>query len=388
MPSTASSENGSAPGAAASNGSATNGSARNGSAREAESPAASAASAIGTDRWSAWAERIVGGDSIDRETAREILEVGPAGLMDLVSAAFKIRRHYYGLTVKLNYLVNAKSGLCPEDCGYCSQSRDSTAAIDRYPVMDEEEIIEQAEEAVANKASTCCIVLSGRGPSEKEVDRVGSAVRTIKERHPDLKICACMGILRDGQAERLREAGVDRYNHNVNTAESHHDEIVSTHTYEDRTETVKKADGAGISPCSGVIVGLGEDRSELVDSAFALRELGADSIPVNFLIPIEGTPMEDRGGELDPRYCLKVLCMFRFVCPDREIRISAGREVHLGHLQPMALYPANSMFVSDYLTEPGQEASSDWAMIEDLGFEVEPIGGPMGPQPDGPPTSD
>lgn len=309
-----------------------------------------------------------------------MLEVDPAGLMDLLAASFRIRRHYYGLTVKLNYLVNAKSGLCPEDCGYCSQSRASTAPIDQYPVMDREEIIERAEEAVEARASTCCIVLSGRGPSEKEVDRVSDAVREIKDRHPGLKICACMGILRDGQAERLREAGVDRYNHNVNTAESFHEEIVSTHEYEDRTRTVNRAAEAGISPCSGVIVGMGESAEQIVDSAFALRELGADSIPVNFLIPIDGTPMEDRGGELNPRYGLKVLAMFRFVCPDREIRISAGREVHLGNLQPMALYPANSMFVSDYLTEPGQETPDDWQMIEDLGFEVEPVGGPMGPE--------
>ena len=380
-------------------------------------------------RWHALADDVLSGAAPSHQQALDILNAPDDAVLELLAAAYRIRRHYYGNTVKLNYLVNAKSGLCPEDCGYCSQSRLSTASIHKYPLMDADEIIEGAEQAVAMKASTCCIVLSGRGPSNKEVRRVAEATRTIKERHPGLKICACMGLLRDGQAEELKEAGVDRYNHNVNTASSHHDEVVSTHTYDDRVETVEKAKHAGISPCSGVIIGMGETDEQIVEAAFALRSLGSDSIPVNFLIPIEGTPMElrqrahqqknganndgrkhsadgaaaknghrapdtaaghgRRAADITPRFALKVLAMYRFVCPDREIRVSAGREVHLRSLQPMAFYAANALFVSDYLTEPGQTSESDWEMIEDLGFEIETVGeGPLTPAGDGASSGD
>lgn len=341
-------------------------------------PQASSDSAT-LSHWQALAAQVLDGKPVSEQAALQILDVSASGLLDLLAGAYRIRKHYFGNTVKLNYLVNAKSGLCPEDCGYCSQSQVSSAGIERYGLMDRETLIDQANRAVEAQASTCCIVLSGRGPSKKEVNEVAGAVEEIKEEHPELKICACMGILREGQAERLKKAGVDRYNHNVNTADSFHDEIVTTHSYEDRVSTVEKAKQANISPCSGVIVGMGESQAQIVESAFALRELGADSIPVNFLIPVEGTPMEDRGEEINPRYALKVLAMFRYVCPDREIRISAGREVHLRSMQPMAFYPANAMFVSDYLTEPGQAINSDWQMIEDMGFEIESIGGPMGP---------
>ena len=330
--------------------------------------------------WHALSGRVLSGTPATTAEALSVLNAPDVEVLDILAAAYRLRRHHFGNTVKLNYLVNAKSGLCPEDCGYCSQSHVSSADIKQYGMMDKETLIEQAEDAVAARASTCCIVISGRGPSQKEVNHVSEAVQEIKSRHPELKVCACMGILRDGQAEQLKEAGVDRYNHNVNTAASHHDEVVSTHTYEDRVRTVEKSKAAGISPCSGVIVGMGESNEQIVESAFALRDLHSDSIPVNFLIPIEGTPMQERdlGRDITPRFALKVLAMFRFVCPDREIRVSAGREVHLRSLQPMSLYAANAIFVSDYLTEPGQASSSDWEMIEDLGFEVEPVGGPMG----------
>jgi biotin synthase len=188
-----------------------------------------------------------------------------------------------------------------------------------------------------------------------------------------------MGLLDEEEAVALKEAGVERYNHNLNTSADFYDDICTTHGYDDRVATVQAVAAAGISPCSGVIVGMGETREQLVDACFALREIGAQSIPVNFLLPIAGTPLEDRTERLDPRFCLKVLCLFRLICPDREIRLSAGREVHLGTLQPLGLYAANAIFVADYLTEPGQPAEEDWRMIEDMGFEIEPLGVPIGP---------
>ena len=332
-------------------------------------------------RWNALAERVLDGQPTSREDALAILDAPELELLDLLSAAYRVRHRYYGNTVKLNYLINAKSGVCPEDCHYCSQSRISTADIDRYPLMSAQDIAARAERAVELRASTCCIVTAARRPSARELREVSDAVRQVKERHPELKVCACMGLLDDDEAATLREAGVDRYNHNLNTAESRYGEICTTHTYDDRVETVGSVARSGISPCSGVIVGMGETHAELVDVAAELRELAVDSIPVNFLIPIEGTPLAQTAARIDPRFALRVLAMFRFVCPDREIRLSAGREVHLGTLQPLGLYPANAIFVADYLTEHGQEPEEDWRMIEELGFEIEGIGGPMGPTP-------
>ncbi len=324
--------------------------------------------------WGELAERVLAGIPASAADAHAVLDAPDDELLDLLGAAFRIRHHYYGTSVKLNYLINAKSGVCPEDCHYCSQSRVSTADIDRYPLLSADEIAARAERAVELRASTCCIVTAARRPSARELREVSDAVRQVKERHPGLKVCACMGLLDDDQAATLRKAGVDRYNHNLNTSESHYGAICTTHTYEDRLDTVGSVSRSGISPCSGVIVGMGESHEQLVDVAFELRALDVDSIPVNFLIPIEGTPLEAQPAKIDPRFALRVLTTFRFVCPDKEIRLSAGRELHLGALQPLGLYPANAIFVADYLTERGQAPEEDWRMIEELGFEIEPIG--------------
>jgi biotin synthase len=329
--------------------------------------------------WAELAQSVLEGHRLGAEEALSVLESPDGQLLSLVEAAYTVRRHFYGDVVKLNYLVNAKSGVCPEDCHYCSQSRISTAAIDRYQLLPAEEVAARVGRGVALGASTCCIVISARGPSGRELRGVCESVLLAKERHPGLKICACLGLLRDEQAEELRAAGVDRYNHNLNTSRDHYGEICSTHTYADREATVRAVKRAGISPCSGVIVGMGETREQLVDSAFSLRDVGAESIPVNFLLPIRGTPLERAPARLTPAYCLKVLCLFRLVCPDREIRVSAGREAHLGSLQPFSLYPANALFVADYLTEPGQPPEDDSRMIGDLGLQIEPLGAPIGP---------
>lgn len=326
-----------------------------------------------TQDWNALADRILDGGAITPDEALAVLHAPDEDVPALLAAAWKLRRHHFGNKVKLNYLVNAKSGLCPEDCTYCTQSKDSTADIEQYRLLSQDQIIEKAEHAHGLHAGTCCIVISAKSPSDQEVDHVAGAVQEIKRRHPEMKICACLGILREGQADRLAAAGADRYNHNLNTAESHYEEICSTHSYRDRLETVEASRKAGISPCSGVIVGMGETREQVVESAYALERLDVDSIPVNFFLAVEGTPLGDDPDlePLDPRYCLKVLCMYRFVNPAKEIRVSAGREEHLRTLQPMSLYAANAMFLADYLTEPGQAVEMDEQMITDLGFEWE-----------------
>lgn len=320
-------------------------------------------------RWNDLAEKALDGELITMEEGLSVLEATDDELLPLLQAAYKVRRYYYGQKVKLNLIINAKSGLCPEDCGYCSQSVVSKAPISKYPLLEKEILVEGARKALELKVGTYCIVASGRSPTNKELEQVIEAVEEIKGAMP-LKICACLGILSEEQAKRLKKAGVDRYNHNLNTSRGHFDRITSTHTYEDRVATVEKAKAAGISPCSGVIIGMGESNREIVEMAFALRELDADSIPVNFLNPIPGTPLEGK-RDLNPRQCLKVLALMRLVNPSKEIRIAGGREVNLRSLQALGLYAANSVFVGDYLTTEGQEAMEDHKMIEDMGFEIE-----------------
>lgn len=323
--------------------------------------------------WNAVADRILDGGEVTEDEALTVLHAPDSDVPGLLAAAWKLRSHHFGNKVKLNYLVNAKSGLCPEDCTYCTQSKDSVAEIEQHRLLTQDQIIEKAEQAYELNAGTCCIVISAKSPSDHEVDHVAGAVEVIKQRHPDMKLCACLGILKDGQADRLATAGADRYNHNINTAESHYEEVCSTHSYKDRLDTVEASKKAGISPCSGVIVGMGETKDQVVESAYALKRMDVDSIPVNFFLAVEGTPLGDSTEleKLDPRYCLKVLCMYRFVNPAKEIRVSAGREEHLRTLQPMSLYAANAMFLADYLTEPGQAVEMDQQIIEDLGFEWE-----------------
>jgi biotin synthase len=319
--------------------------------------------------WEALADKALEGERPTRDEAHAVLASGDDELLALLAAAFRVRRRYFGRKVKLNVLMSAKTGVCPEDCGYCSQSVVSTAAIPKHQLLSQEEIVRGAHDAWWRKAGTYCIVASGRGPSARELRAVAGAVRRIKAELP-MKICACLGILTDEQAQELRAAGVDRYNHNLNTSAGHYGVITTTHSYEDRVRTVEAVKRAGISPCSGCIVGMHEIDEDVVDVAYALRELDADSIPVNFLHAIPGTPLEGV-DELDPRRCLRVLALFRFVCPAKEIRVSGGREVNLRSLQPLALYPANAIFLGDYLTTGGQDASADYRMIEDLGFEIE-----------------
>ncbi len=321
-------------------------------------------------KYEGYAEKALAGECLTTEEGLAVLHAPDEALLDLLAAAFQVRHHYFGRRVLLHVLMNAKSGLCPEDCGYCSQSSISTAPIDRYPLKSREEILADARRAAQVGAKRFCIVISGRGPTDREVDGIADAVRTIKRELP-LGICASVGLLAPEQAEALKAAGVDRLNHNLNTSERFYPAICSTHTYQDRLDTLAAAQAAGLERCCGLIAGQGETDQDLIDVATALRRLRPDSIPVNFLHPIAGTPLEGV-HELTPTRCLKILCLFRFYNPATEIRVAGGREHNLGHLQALALYPANAMFVNGYLTTDGQPADEAITMIRQMGFEIEP----------------
>ncbi len=306
---------------------------------------------------------------LDRDEMISVLHAPDERLPELLDAAFRVRRHYFGKRVQIHVLMNAKSGLCPEDCHYCSQSSVSKAPIDKYPLLPRERLLEGAIRAKEAGAIRYCMVNSGRGPTLKEIEEMAEVVCRIKDSVP-INICCSLGLLNEAKAKILKEAGVERVNHNLNTSRRYHPQICSTHTYEDRVETVEHVKAAGLSPCCGGIIGMGEQDDDIMDLALALRELDVESIPINFLHPISGTPLQG-ANHLTPQHCLKALCLFRFINPEKEIRVAGGRELNLRSLQPLSLYPANSIFVNGYLTTSGQKASDAHRMIEDLGFEID-----------------
>ncbi|RNL86985.1 biotin synthase BioB [Halostreptopolyspora alba] len=317
----------------------------------------------------------------EQPTRTELLEVLTStddDLLDAVAAAFRVRLRYFERRVKLNYLVNLKSGLCPEDCTYCSQRLGSSADILTYTWLSPEETRTAASCGIDAGASRVCLVASGRGPTDRDVGRLEPTIAEIKAEHPGVEVCACLGLLSEGQADRLREAGVDAYNHNLNTSAERYSDICTTHGFSDRVDTVRSATTAGLSPCSGLIAGLGETDDDIVDALFALRELDPDSVPVNFLIPFDGTPLAGR-WDLTPQRCLRILVVARLVFPDAEVRLAGGREIHLRGLQTLALHVVNSIFLGDYLTSEGQPGQADLAMIRDAGFTVEGVGEPTLP---------
>ena len=318
--------------------------------------------------WSRLAERVLASHRVTEEEALAILLSSDDELLDVLAGAYKLRRRWFGQTVQLYFLMNAKSGLCPEDCHYCSQAKTSTADIPKYNLLSREKLLDGARVAAERGSKTYCIVISARGPSEREIQAVEKIVPEIKSQY-DLEVCACLGLLTPDQAQRLAACGVNKVNHNLNTSAEFYGQICTTHTYADRVGTLKAVRAAGLELCSGGIIGMGERDIDVVRMALALRELEVESIPLNFLIDIDGTPLA-HSQRLNPRYCLKALAMFRFVNPTSELRIAGGRELHLGSLQALGLYAANSMFVGDYLTTKGQPPEADYKMIAELGFVV------------------
>lgn len=321
-------------------------------------------------RFQVLADKSLAGEALTRAECQEILHSSDAQILDLLSATFRIREHFCGRRVHLHMLSNAKSGLCPEDCHYCSQSRISTAEIERYPMVNMQRLLEQAHEAKKARCRRFCIVISTRGATQREIDFIAQAVRRIRA-EVGIACCCSLGLISEEKAHQLYEAGVEQYNHNINTSEHYYPQICTTHTYQDRVSTLQAARRAGLKLCSGAIFGQGESEEDIIDIVQALRELEPQSIPVNFLFAIKGTPFERYKQYLSPYDCLRILCLVRMLNPRQEVRLSAARERYLRTLQPFALYAANSVFVSGYLTEPGQDYQETWQMIADLGFELE-----------------
>jgi len=328
-------------------------------------------------RWHRLADEALAGRLIDREDARAVLRADPDQLLSLLDAAFAVRRAHHGRRVHLHVLENAKMGGCPEDCGFCSQSAHAGSPSGTGGFVSADELVAGARAAAAAHARRYCMVTATRGPSQRDLEVVCEAARRIKA-EVDIELCASLGLLNPDKARRLAEAGIDRFNHNLETSERYFGQVVTTHTWADRVETVRTARAAGMETCCGGIVGLGEAEEDVVDLAYALRELEVDSVPVNFLDPRPGTALGEI-GRVEPTYALAVLCMFRFIHPRADLRVAGGREVNLRSLQAMALYPANSIFTSGYLTTGGNQPDVDLQMIRDMGFEIEYAGGRVAP---------
>ena len=316
------------------------------------------------------AEEALADRALARADALAVLRSADEELPAVLWAAFAVRSRHFGRRVKLCVLQNARSGLCPEDCGYCSQSAVSTADIRRYRLLPVADLVAGARRAVATGAGRYCMVVSARGPSAADIAHFARAARAIRAEFPDLELCVSLGIMEEAQARSLGAAGVDFVNHNLNTSRRFYPAICSTHTYDDRMATVRNGTRAGLGACSGVIIGMGETHEDLVDVAAELRALAVTSLPVNFLHPIEGTPLGERASP-PAADCLRALALFRLTNPRAELRAAGGRERALGAAQGLALFAANSVFVEGYLTTPGQHRSDALAMIRTLGFEVE-----------------
>lgn len=318
--------------------------------------------------WNRMAEQVLAGEALSRENALAILRSTDDELLEVLQAAFKVRLRFHGREVRLHVLRNAKSGMCRENCAFCSQAIGSYSGVDRYALQTVEELVAGAKDAHEHQAVKYCMVTATRGPSKKEMDVICEAVRQIKRDVP-IEICTSLGLLNDEQARTLAAAGVNRFNHNLETSRAYFPKVCQTHTFDDRVATVRAARNAGMEACCGGIIGMGETLEDRVDLAFTLKELEVESIPVNFMDPRPGTPLGDV-ERLSPAECLRGLAMFRMVNPMSEVRMAGGREVNLGAMQPLALFPANSMFTEGYLTTPGQGYEADVAMIRQAGFCV------------------
>jgi biotin synthase len=309
------------------------------------------------------------GRRLSYDDAVAVLELPDAEVPALVGLAHRIRVAHCGPEVELESIISAKTGGCSEDCAFCSQSRHWRTPVRPEPFLDLTELVEAARRSAAVGATEFCIVLAIRGPDDRVMEHVLGAVDAL-HRETDLQVACSLGILTGDQARALAGAGVHRYNHNLETARSHFPSIVSTHTWEERRETCLLVGETGMELCSGGIFGMGESLHQRVEFAFELAELGPREIPLNFLNPRPGTPLE-RQPLVPPLDANRTIALFRLLFPSTVLRYAGGRELTLRELQPMGLFAGvNALIVGNYLTTLGRSPEADLRMLEDLGMPV------------------
>jgi biotin synthase len=315
-------------------------------------------------------EKVLGGGSVSLKEILPLLEAKGPDIMDLAAVANRVRDEFNGNEIDLCSLLNAKSGRCSEDCAFCAQSAHYKTEAPAYPLMDTHQMVREAKEARKRKATRFCLISSGRQLNDKEFEVILSGLDQIRKETPFDLDCS-LGTLSEERAKSLKRVGVTRYNHNLETAESHFSKICTTHSFQDRVRTIEVLKQQGFSICCGGIIGLGESPQQRLELAFCLRQLGIDCIPFNILNPRPGTPLEN--SELvPPMEVIKTVALFRLVIPRGTIKIAGGREANLRDLQSLALLAgANGLIVGNYLTTPGRSAEDDLTMIKDVGFDIQ-----------------
>jgi len=304
---------------------------------------------------------------ISREQSLALVPNRPEEIMDLLSCANKIRQRFKQQQMFKCGIVNAKSGLCAEDCAFCAQSVHHQCRIEVYPLWDSTELIEAGLRLATAGVNHYSIVTSGTALNADEIDTVCRAAETLRKK-TDMKLCASLGLLTEAAARKLRAAGIMRYHHNIETARSHFDQICTTHHFAEDLDTLQAAKAAGLEICSGGIFGMGESWEQRVEMAMILREMDVDTIPINFLNPIEGTRLGGR-KTMPPLEALACIALFRFIHPRRDITICGGREITLKDLQSWVFFAgANGLMIGNYLTTKGRSIPVDLEMIADLGY--------------------
>ncbi len=309
---------------------------------------------------------------ITPETGYELADWPKDNLSELLNLANNTRKEYKQDKVFTCGILNAKSGKCSEDCAFCAQSGHNRTEIENYPLLSKQEIVEQALKYAEAGATNFSVVISGLGPKQRELDTVCQAVQEIKSR-TDLAVCASLGTLTPDMAHSLKQAGLNNYHHNLETAPSYFQDICSTHELNQDIQTLKTVQESGVRVCSGGIIGLGETWRQRVELALTLQELDVDSIPLNFLNPIPGTPLQNH-PILRPLDALKSIAIYRLINRDKDIVICGGREVTLKDYQSFIfLAGANGLMIGNYLTTQGRSAERDLEMIRDFGLEPIPF---------------
>jgi biotin synthase len=321
-------------------------------------------------------------DPISRALAEEIVDLPDEALPDLFAVAHHVRLAWMGPAVEVESIVSAKTGGCPEDCTFCSQSARYATGVQREPMLPTDRLVDLARRTRELGGTEFCIVVAVRGPDDRLLRQVVDAARAIRG-EVDIEVAASLGLLRPGQAEVLAAAGIHRYNHNLEAGPRFFPQICSTHSFDDRVQTCRMVTTAGMELCSGGIFGMGETWADRLDLAYALRELGAHEVPCNFLNPRPGTP--SAGSQmLRPLDALRCVAVFRLVLPFAVLRYAGGREVVLRDLQAYGMLAgANGIIVGNYLTTLGRSAEVDLAMLADLGMPVatRPLTGTSGRRP-------
>jgi biotin synthase len=315
-------------------------------------------------------EKVLAGQDISREEARELGRLSGSDLYYLFAAAGRIRDLQAGNKVDLCSIMNAKSGQCSENCKYCPQSAHHQTGVEVYDLLGEKAVLERAYQMEAEGARWFSLVTSGRGISKGDLVKILAIFRLLA-RETKLKVCASLGTIDADTASSLKEAGVSRYHHNLETAASYFPAICTTHSYQDRIDTIKACQSAGLDVCSGGIISMGETMDQRLEMAFALKDLGIRSVPLNILNPIEGTALENQ-AVISPREILQTIAIYRFILPQAMLRFAGGREKALRNLQALGyLAGINAALVGSYLTTSGRTVAEDIQMIRDMGLEVE-----------------